>query len=196
MEKKDWHGIMKILELKHIDAQGQIISEQNNLRNLLHQGGEEFLLQAAFSGGRVSNVIPDFYYLGLDNRATVAATDTMDNLIGEPNGGGYVRQQIASNGDFVVSFDTDHYIATSPIVAFRATTNGWGPVVNLFLTNTADNSGTLISTVTLQSAISLNIGDAVTMRIGLLLRECGTTTGSSGSGSTTTPFLKSIKRKL
>jgi hypothetical protein len=96
----------------------------------------------------------------------------MDDLIGEPSGGGYVRQEIASAGDFAINFENDHFVATSPIVAFRATTGSWGPVSNLFLTNMDDNTGYLISTAVLQSAIALNPGDAVTMRIGMKLRDC------------------------
>lgn len=174
MKKKNWHGILKLIELKHFDAQGNLISQQNNLLNLLHQEGEEFLLRAAFSGGRISSIIPDFYYLGLDNRQAVAVGDTIDDLIGEPSAGGYQRQEISSSGDFAINFESDHFIATSPIVAFRSTTSSWGPVSNLFLTTESNNDGMLISTVVLQSPISLNSGDAVTMRIGLKLRECET----------------------
>lgn len=172
MREKNWNGIMKILEIQHWDSKGTLLWEDKNVLNLLHQDGEEYLLRAAFTGGRVSNVIPDNYYLGLDNRQAVTAADTMDDLIGEPSGGGYVRQEIASAGDFAINFENDHFVATSPIVAFRATTGSWGPVSNLFLTNMDDNTGYLISTAVLQSAIALNPGDAVTMRIGMKLRDC------------------------
>jgi hypothetical protein len=192
--KKDWHGIMKILELQHIDTHGNVISTQRNLLNLLHQEGEEFLLRAAFVGGRVSNVIPEFYYLGLDNRQVVADKDTIDDLIGEPLGGGYERQAISSDGDFAINLEQDHFLATSPIVAFRATTSSWGPVSNLFLTNTSDTSGSLISTVILASPISLNSGDSVTMRIGMQLRECTTVTTAQSSSSSQSSSLTMIKK--
>ena len=172
MKKKDWHGIMKILEVRHIDCQGNVISQYNNLHNLLHQEGEEFLLRAVFVGGRVSDVIPDFYYLGLDNRQAVGVSDTIDDLVGEPAGGGYERQAVSSDGDFAINLEQDHFLATSPIVAFRATTGSWGPVSNLFLTSASDASGSLISTVVLPSAISLDSGQSVTMRIGMSLTEC------------------------
>lgn len=169
---KDWHGIMKIIEIQHLAADGSILSTQNRILNTLHQEGEEFLLRAAFTGGQDSTVVPEYYYLGLDNRSTVAAEDTMDDLIGEPTGGGYQRQEIASSGDFAINFENDHYIATSPIVAFRATSGSWGPVVNLFLTDKSDNTGFLISTVVLDTAVSLAGGESVTMRIGMQLKEC------------------------
>jgi len=165
---------MKILEVRHLNCKGEVLMEQHDLRNLLHLEGEDFMLRACFVGGRISNVIPDFYYLGLDNRLNVMSDNTMDDLIGEPVGGGYQRQQIASQGDFSINLEGEHFIATSPIVAFRSTTGSWGPVSNLFLTNAADNSGSLISTVILQTPVSMSPGDTVTMRIGMQLFDCPT----------------------
>jgi hypothetical protein len=172
MRKKNWNGLMRLIEVRHTDANGNIIWEAKNLYNLLHREGEEFLLRAAFTGGRISNIIPEKYYLGLDNRQAVAEEDTMDDLIGEPFGNGYERAEILSQGDFDINLEDNHILATSPIVAFRATTGSWGPVSNLFLTTASDGSGMLISTVILESPISLNIGDTVTMRIGMQIKEC------------------------
>jgi hypothetical protein len=171
MKQKNWHGIMKILEIQHLDSKNNVLWNAKNIYNLLHSEGEQFLLQAAFIGGRNSEIIPDFYYLGLDNRLTVTVSDTMADLISEPLGGGYERAEIASSGDFSINFDNNHYIATSPIVAFRATTGFWGPVSNLFLTAEVGSEFKLISTAVLPSAIILNSGDAVTMRIGMQIRE-------------------------
>lgn len=172
MSNKNWNGILKLIELQHVDFDGKIISKQENILNLLHQTGEQFILQAVFTGGKISSVIPDFYYLGLDNRQNIAASDTISNIIGEPTSNGYSRQQISSNGDFAINVNQSHFLATSPIVAFRATTNSWGPVSNLFLTTKNDNTGILISTVVLASPISLSAGQSVTMRIGLALKDC------------------------
>lgn len=169
---KIWHGIMKILEVRHWDAAGNLLWEQRNVLNLLHREGEEFILRAAFTGGRVSTIIPDNYYLGLDNRSPITEADTLDDLVGEPSSHGYERQEIASSGDFALNFEDDHFIATSPIVAFRATTGSWGPVSNLFITDKSDNTGYLISTALLSSPASLNAGESVTMRIGMQLKDC------------------------
>ena len=173
--EKPWHGIMRLLELQVLDIDGSVISEQKNINNLLHQEGEEFLLRAAFTGGRVSEVIPDNYYLGLDNRQLVDVDHTMDDLIGEPVGGGYQRQAIQSSGDFTVNFENSHFRAVSPIVAFRSTSGSWGPVSNLFMSDQDGNSGSLITTVTLQSPIALDPGQSVTMRIAMTLKEYPTT---------------------
>lgn len=178
MKQKDWNGILTILEIQHRDSKGNILWEDKNINNLLHQEGERFLLMAAFTGGNNPNtVVPEYYYLGLDNRSVVTAEDTLDEpltntLIGEPSSGGYERQSISSSGIFSINLENDHYVATSPIVAFRAIAGDWGPVSNLFLSTTNDNSGTLISTAVLSNPISLASGETVTMRIGMRLRGC------------------------
>lgn len=168
----NWNGILTIIDIQHWDSEGNLLWEAKNIRNLLHQEGEQFLLQAAFTGGQTSSVIPSHYYLGLDNRSSVTATDTLDDLIGEPSSGGYERQSISSDGVFAINFENDHFVATSPIVVFRATVGDWGPVSNLFLTTSSDDSGVLISTVVLDTPISLNSGSNVSMRIGMRLRDC------------------------
>ena len=172
MNKKNWHGILRIIEINHTNPNGDVLWSAKNILNLLHQEGEEFILRAAFSGGRVSTVIPDDYYLGLDNRQAVAALDTMDDLVGEPTGRGYERQSISSSGDFSINFEQGHYVATSPIVAFRCNSGSWGPVSNLFITDKSDNSGFLIATAAMPTGVFVNEGESVTMRIGMQLKAC------------------------
>ena len=171
----NWNGLLKILEIKHLDAQGNTLWEQHNVLNVLHLDGEEFLLRAAFQGGPISTYIPENYYLGLDNRTSIAVADTMDDLAGEPSGSGYTRQAIGSDGDFSLNFESTHFVATSPIVAFQATTGSWGPVNNLFLTDKSDNTGYLIATAVLSTTIQVSAGNSVTARIGLQLRNCDST---------------------
>lgn len=168
---KNWHGIMKVLEIKHW-RDGKVIWQQDNILNLLHLDGEEFVLRSAFSGGRISNIIPENYYMGLDNRQVPAASDTMDSLISEPTANGYTRQPISSSGDFTVVEDSSHFRAVSPIVAFQAAGGSWGPVVNLFLTDRTDNTGYLIATASLQTPITVNDGETVTLRLAIQLRDC------------------------
>lgn len=168
----DWYGILKIIEIKHLNAEGKVLWENKNIHNIMHQDGEEYLLRAAFTGGRVSTIIPDSYYLGLDNRSAPAVDNLIDDLVGEPTSNGYERQTVNSSGDFAINFEAKHFIATSPIVAFRATSGSWGPVGNLFLTDKADNTGFLITTADLGTSITVNTGESVTMRIGMTLRDC------------------------
>lgn len=171
-KNKEWYGLMKVLEIQHW-RDGKVIWEEKNIRNLFHIEGESYLLRAAFAGGRDSSVIPDNYYLGLDNRVTVTAGDTIDSLIGEPGANGYDRQSVSSSGDFTVVLNEDgHYRAVSVIVAFQATSGSWGPVQNIFLTDKIDNSGSLISSVRFSIPITVNGGDSVTMRMSMSLRDC------------------------
>lgn len=169
---KHWDGLLTIIEIQHRDSHGNLLWESKDIKNLLHQDGEEFMLRAAFTGGQNSTIIPENYYLGLDSRTTLFSTDTMDDLVGEPSSGGYERQTISSEGDFSINFQDSHFIATSPIVVFRATAGSWGPVRNLFLTTQDDDSGYLISTAPLDSLVSLTAGDSVTLRISLRIRGC------------------------
>ena len=172
---KNWNGILKILEIQHKSPQGDVLWEDRNIHNILHQDGEEFLLRAAFTGGVESTIVPEEYYLGMDNRLLVTAEDNLDSLIGEPSSGGYDRQAVNSSGDFSVNFENDHWVAVSPIVAFQATTGNWGPVGNLFLTDQSGSTGFLISTAVLSTSISVNSGDSVTVRIGMQLKDCDST---------------------
>lgn len=172
MRHNNWPGIMKVEEIQHWDSSNQLLWEAHNIPNLLHYEGEQYILQAAFVGGKTSTIIPDYYYLGLDNRLSVVVDDTMDDLVGEPNGNGYQRAAVASSGDFAINFNNNHYVATSPIVAYIATLGSWGPVSNLFLTAEVDSEYKLISTAVLPSAIVMNSGDRITMRIGMQLRDC------------------------
>ena len=167
----DWQGIMKVLWIKH-SRNGKVLYEQSNIRNLLHTDGESFILRAVFTGGQVSSVIPSNYYLGLDNRTEIVAANNLDSLVAEPTSDGYVRQPVSSAGDFVVTLEGLNYRATSPIVAFRAEGGSWGPVQNIFLTDSATSSGTLISSAQLDSAVTVVDGDQITIRIGLALKDC------------------------
>jgi len=167
----DWNGIMKVLWVKHW-RDGELIWKQNNIRNLLHTDGESYVLRAVFTGGQVSSVIPQFYYMGLDNRSEILASNTLNNLVAEPVGDGYLRQAVSSAGDFVVTLEGSNYRATSPIVAFRAEGGSWGPVQNVFLTDSATETGTLISSAKLDSGVTVADGDQITMRIGIVLKDC------------------------
>jgi hypothetical protein len=171
MINPNWRGIMKVLEIQHL-RNGKVIWEQKNILNLLHLDGEEFVLRAAFNGGRVSNIIPDNFYMGMDNRQTPEASDTMDGLIAEPTANGYTRQPISSAGYFTVVEDSSHFRAVSPIIAFQAAGGSWGPVQNLFLTDRTDNTGFLIATASIQTPIIVNDGETVTLRLAIQLRDC------------------------
>jgi hypothetical protein len=172
-DKDTWSGLMKILEIQHRRGD-EILWEASNIRNMLHNDGEQFMLRAAFTGGQNSSVIPLNYYLGLDNRPVLNPTDTLSNLQSEPSSNGYSRQGVHSSGDFTANFNlvTSHWQAISPVVSFQAFGGSWGPVQTLFLATTVDNSGLLISSAKLPTTVTVNAGDAITMRIAVMLKDC------------------------
>jgi hypothetical protein len=167
------HAI-EILEIKHTDKYGKVLWESHNLPNMLHVTGEQFMLLATFVGGTTNTYIPASYYFGLDNRVTLAAADTLaTTAVSEPSTYGYGRASVSSTGQFSVSLAmTGHNLATSPIVTFSAIGGTWGPVRNMFLATTANNSGYLIASVALLSSMTLNSGEQLSARIGLGLKDC------------------------
>ena len=167
--------IIEILEIKHLSKNGTVLWEAHNLPNMLHISGEQFILLATFVGGGIANTyIPASYYFGLDNRTSLAAADTLLTVAAtEPATYGYNRAVVSSSGQFAVSVAmTGHNLATSPIVTFSAIGGPWGPVRNMFLSTTANNTGYLIASVALLSSVTLNAGEQLSARIGLGLKDC------------------------
>lgn len=180
--KSKWNGILTILEYTHLDADGKILHQERNLKNILHRQGENFLLTCCFdkqTGDPPTNLNtfpPPLYYFGLDNRAAISVDDTMSSLFGEPPAlyFGYTRANVSSSSQFAIASVDSVYRATSPIVTFNGTTTGWGPVKNLFLTNnptTGSTSGFLISSVTLSQPLSLANGESATFRMALSMQD-------------------------
>lgn len=166
--RKDWHGLVKILEVQHV-RNGEVIWEDKNLLNTLHFGGELFVLTCCFDND--GTFPPANYYFGLDNRATISTDDLITDLSDEPVGNGYLRAAVSSSGQFTVDILNGVYRATSQIVTFSASGSGWGPVKNLFLATTSNNDGILIATSPLSSPVTLTSGDAINMRMALALQD-------------------------
>jgi hypothetical protein len=171
---KNWHGIMKIDEIVQTDHDGKILFKEENIYNILHSQGEERILSAVFVGGPSSNsFIPSNYYLGMDNRTTITANQTLANLSGEPAGNGYSRQPCSSTTGFSIVAVGDVYQARSNIVIFAAITGSWGPVANLFLTDSSSGtSGNLYSTAVLSTPIILSSGGTISVRFSMALKNC------------------------
>lgn len=170
---KNWRGLLRIDAIEHVDANGKVIWREENLKNLLHKDGEEFVLLAVFTGGNTSNpFIPDDFYFGLDNRTDIAAADTMADILDEPSGGGYARQTVSSTTGFEHTVLNTVNRVTSDIITFSAGGAGWGPVKNLFFTDKSDGSGYLISSVELRNTVTLIAGESINLKMGLSLRDC------------------------
>jgi hypothetical protein len=159
--KKHWFGIFKILTIKHLAKDGNVLSCQSNIYNTIHQEGEKFILGVCFAG----TALPTSYYLGLDARHTIKPGDTIADLI-EPVGHGYQRQAL-SNDEFTLSQQTGGiWMAESPSVIFTATQN-WITVANVFITNGTN----LMATAELNTPITLNAGESASVQIGMTLRH-------------------------
>lgn len=154
--------------IEHI-RNGHILWRGENLKNVLHEDGEEYIVTAAFVPG---DIVPDNFYLGLDARPTVVVSDQLADLVSEPSTNGYSRQAIDSTDGFTIAVnDGGYFEATTAIVGFAAGGGSWGPVKNLFLSTTQNNDGYLIATVALTSDLTLSDGDYVSMRMKIALRD-------------------------
>jgi len=144
--------------IRHRDRLGRILAEEV-LENMLHDEGEQFLCQVAFSE---EQSVPANYYVGLDNRGSLAEADNLAALSGEPSGNGYSRQAVASdNTDFTVSQESGDYQALTKTVTFTASGGSIGPVTKMFLATSSDGSGKLIASVALSQSRTLADGESL-----------------------------------
>jgi hypothetical protein len=167
---KKWNGIMRIVELVHKSSTGSVLRTERNILNTMHVLGEDYILRVLFAGGE----IPNQYYLGLDSRSSISASDTIANLEGlEPDAGGYERQAIQSDNFDVTSAPTGNQ-ANSPTVLFTSTTESWGPVRNIFMSTGVDyGSGTiLISSANIGQNLVVSPGETIFIRMAMSLSGC------------------------
>lgn len=165
----NWHGLLKIESIQHI-RNGNVIWEESNVHNTLHQLGEAFLLTACFSND--GTIVPANYYFGLDSRDSISINDTISSLVDEPISGGYARLPISSSTGFTITSISGIYRAVTPTLIFTGAGSGFGPVKNLFMVTTSDNTGTLISSAPLSSTLTLSSGDSVNLKMSLQLHDC------------------------
>lgn len=164
--------LLTVLDVQHINKEGDVLWEAKNLKNTLHLEGEEFILSAMF---RTTNgiAVPSFYYLGMDNRTVISPTDNMVSISTEPTGNGYSRQVISSATGFVIENYTlsaaSHWRARSQVISFSASGGQWGPVSSVFLTDRIDKTGYLISTAPLGTTRYVSSGESITFRFALTL---------------------------
>lgn len=166
--RNDWHGLIKILEIQHI-RNNEVIWENKNLYNTVHLLADEYMLKCLFVND--GTLLPTSYYLGMDNRTTVATTDTITDLVDEPSSNGYQRQSLGIEDGWTVQYASGAYRAIGDIITFNATGGGYGPLRQLFLTNKIDNSGVLLATVPLTGVLNMSSGDSINLRMSLSLKD-------------------------
>lgn len=163
--------LMTIIEFCHYDYDGTILFKQENINNIFHSNGQDFVHKILFNTAAGATV-PTNYYLGLDARLTLAYSDTFSSLVGEPVGNGYARQPVSSLNGFTIDSGVPAYSAKTPAVAYTATGSGWGPVRNVFLATTIDNTGVLLASSILSTPRSLSAGQSISLRMKVSLGGC------------------------
>jgi len=159
--------LLTILKIEHVGPDG-VIWHAENLTNILHAEGEEYILNAAFAD---TAVIPANFYFGCDNRLSLEREDTMADITGEPTVYGYTRQVVAY-GEMIVEPDgSGYYGATSPILTFIASGGDWGPVGNLFLTTESGGGGALIASVPFSTEVTVTDGTSINVQMRIALQS-------------------------
>ncbi len=168
---KEWRGLMKVLEIKHLSKNGELLHIEKDVKNILHYAGEELILKILFAGLSV----PEKYYIGLDSRTFLDPSVGIGSLFGfEPTDNAYERQQIQPDSFDVVTTNSGHRQANSPVILFKATGGAWGPVKNIFLTTNLGygTNNVLISSAPLSRNITVSDGETITMKMGMALSNC------------------------
>lgn len=165
------------------DKDGNLLWSEGWVNNLLHDGGEQYILSAIFAtaysnyGSALSAL-----FLGLDNRTSLAEADTLASLTGEPTTGGYARKSISTTGTgaagqpWVLAQPGAYYIATSATQTWTAAGAAYGSVKNRFLasdlTAVADAAAKhLIASLALSTTRTINDGDSLASNLAVGLSE-------------------------
>ena len=167
----EWHGIMKVDEFRHETSDGRLLYLETGLKNIMHLGGESFILKVLFGGGSV----PENYYIGLDSRSSLDRLSGIESIqYFEPNINSYSRQSVSSAGFSIMPSQTGGRQANSPTVLFRASGGSWGPVRNIFMTTGLGygSSASLISSISLSRYTTVQDGEIITMRMSMALSGC------------------------
>lgn len=170
--------VLHIGNIQHLDSEGNVLWEDSQLHNILHDEGEQFILSAAFATTMVGfGPPPASLYLGLDTSTrTLGEADTLALVTENISANGYNRIAVSTAGDggsaadFYITQPSSYYQAQSKIVEWTAITATWTTVQKLFLTTAATGTtGLLIATVPLSTARTLAVGDTIrcAMYIGL-----------------------------
>jgi hypothetical protein len=166
--KKEWNGLVTLEKLWITDENNKIIFEMQDKKNVLHVQG-----QALFLGCMFKNVtVPNLYYVGLDSRSTITASQTLANLTGEPTVPGYSRQPLTRTTDFELIVDTSSAKARSATVSFTASATSYTASDMFLCTASSGTNGLLISTVSFGTTITVSTTNVVSMKFAMTLGSC------------------------
>lgn len=139
----------------------ELVGDQPWTPNALADEGEADILNVYF----LNTSAPTNFYVGLINDATIAETDTLATMVGEPSGNGYARQLIersATGWPTGPALDAGDMQITSSTETITAAGGTIGPVDNAILTDVASGTaGDLIAYVALTASRTLQDGDSL-----------------------------------
>lgn len=171
---KPWNGLVKLIELKVVDLEGNVLFKKENINNVLHYGGQDLILSCMFD----TTSVPAEYFVGLDSRPTIAVSNTMATIQTsglEPNGYGYSRQTLVrGTSNLVVNSSAQPPKVTSSTITFSAT-GGSYTATDMFLCTALtgySSSNILISTVPFGTTITVSPSNLVSMKFALVLNGC------------------------
>lgn len=152
--------------IKHIRNGKEIwsIKKQNSLAD----EGEESILESFFRGN--ASFTPAIFYVRLCND-TIVETDTLASILNEPSGNGYSTPSVERS---TVGFPTKDTFGgnariTSKEVIFTASGGDIGPVTNLYLATTSNNTGKLIAFLALPLSRLILDGDSMIIQFEIIL---------------------------
>jgi hypothetical protein len=169
------------------DKHGRITWIDPWVQNILHDGGEQYILSALFATGYSNYGAAGTVYLGLDSRNSLAEGDTLATIAanGEPTIGGasgYARKSLTITGTgvagqkFVLAQPGAYYIATSETQTWTAAGGNYGQLDNRFLcshaTAVADAAGAhVIASLPFSTSRTINDGDSIAANIAIGISE-------------------------
>lgn len=166
---KPWNGLVKLIELKVVDINGNVLFKKENINNVLHYQGQSLILQCMFG----TESVPGDYYVGLDSRSSITLNDKMTNLQLEPSGFGYSRQTLVrGTTNLNVSPDTTPPKVTSSTITFSAVGGSYTATDMFLCTAQSGTSGYLISTVAFGTTITVSPENLVSMKFAMILNGC------------------------
>jgi len=171
--------ILHVAHIEHIDKEGNVLWEEDNILNMLHDEGEQYILAQAFASNLSGFSRASTLYLGLTtNGAGGMLEDYGLAQVGEPSSAGYARIALSTTGtgvsgqDFVLSQPASFYKAASKTCTFTCTTPSWSAVNFVFLCTAASGtSGKLLCSVQLSQSRVVAAGDSLLVSINIGLSE-------------------------
>lgn len=166
--KKNWNGLVTLEKLWITDETGKTIFELSDIKNLLHVEGQALFLGCMFK----NTAVPGTYFVGLDSRTTITASQTLADLTAEPTTPGYTRQPLTTNTDFELLVDTSSARVRSATISFTASGSSYSATDMFLCTVGSGTSGLLISTVQFGTTVTVSPNNVVSMKFAMTLGSC------------------------